>query len=90
VLLAAAAAAVALRPGDRRAAAGAAVVLAGVIAAWAASRVTGLPLVHPHAEPVDALGVVTKVVEAAGLASALWLCQPAGGRAPSAPEEVVR
>lgn len=52
----------------------AAVVLTGLIAAYAASRLT---VVWPldHREPLDALGVNTKLFEAAGLALALRLLQ---------------
>src|SRR4051795_7149543 len=52
----------------------AAVMLAGLIAAYAASRTIGLPLLEPHAEPLDAVGLVTQVVQGAGLCAALRLC----------------
>jgi hypothetical protein len=55
----------------------AAALLAGFIAAYAASRTIGLPLLEPHAEPLDAVGLVTQVVQGAGLLTALRLCQPA-------------
>jgi drug/metabolite transporter (DMT)-like permease len=90
VLLLAAGAALAIRPGDRRAAVVAAVLLAGLIAFWAASRLTGIPILQPRAEPVDAVGLVTKLVEALGLAVAAWLVQPVGDRRSSAIQEASR
>ena len=51
--------------GDRRAVAAAAVLLAALLAAYAASRFVAVwPL--EHAEPVDAVGAVTKLFEAGG------------------------
>jgi hypothetical protein len=52
----------------------AALLLAGLLTAYFASRLTTLwPLAHP--EPVDSLGALTKLVEAAGLLLALRLLQ---------------
>ena len=60
--------------GGRRVVAAAALVLAALLAAYAASRLTPVwPL--EHAEPVDAIGAVTKLFEAAGLVLALGLLQ---------------
>jgi hypothetical protein len=89
-LLLAAAVAVAIRPEDRRAAQAAALLLAGLIGAWALSRTGGIPLLAPVPEPVDVVGVATKLVEAAGLALALWIGQSAGGRRSSATQEASR
>jgi hypothetical protein len=50
-----------------------AVLLSGLILAYAVSRTAGLPIVHPDPEPVDAIGVLTKVVEIGALALALRL-----------------
>jgi hypothetical protein len=63
----------------------AAAMLAGLIAAYAASRTIGLPLLEPHAEPLDAVGLVTQVVQGAGLCAALRLCQPTGDSMSLAP-----
>jgi hypothetical protein len=54
-----------------------AALLGGLIVAYAASRTVGLPLPGTHVEPVDAVGLVTQLVQGAGLCAALWLCQPA-------------
>jgi hypothetical protein len=55
-----------------------AVVLAGLIASYALATTTGVPLLHPEAEPVDNLALGTKAVEAVGLVAALGLIH--GGR----------
>ena len=58
----------------RRAVAAAALLLAALLGVYAASRfVVVWPL--EHAEPVDAIGAVTKLFEAAGLVLALGLLQ---------------
>lgn len=51
--------------------AAAALVLAGLLAAYALAATAGLPFLHP--EPVDGIAVATKAVEAAGLMAALAL-----------------
>lgn len=57
----------------------AALLLGSLLAAYAASRVLVVPPLT-HAEPVDALGLVTKLTGAAGLVLALRLVRtPAGG-----------
>jgi hypothetical protein len=86
-LLALVAAALAFRPDDGRVAAAAALLMAGLILSWAASRTTGLPVLEPDPEPVGALDLVTKVIEALGFATALWLSGQSGGRRPSPIEE---
>jgi hypothetical protein len=59
---------------DRSAVAAAALLLAALLGVYAVSRlVTVWPLEHP--EPVDAIGAVTKLFEAAGLLLALGLLQ---------------
>ena len=50
-----------------------ALLLAGLLVAYAASRTTGIPWIEPDAEPVDAGGVAAKLAEAAGLLFALKL-----------------
>ena len=47
--------------------AAAAAVFGGLIAAYALVVTTGVPIVHPDREPVEALALVTKAVEAVGL-----------------------
>jgi hypothetical protein len=89
-LLLAGAIVLAIRPDSRGAARGAALLLAGLIACYAASRTTGLPLLEPHAEPLDAVGAATKLVEAIGLVFALWLSRPVGGRRSPLTQEVAR
>ena len=89
-LLGAAAVALAIRPECLRAAQGAAVLLAGLIALYAASRSTGIPLLEPHAEPLDAVGVTTKLVEAVGLVFALRLSRSVGDRRSPQLQEVAR
>ncbi len=83
-------AALALRPQDPRIAMVAGLLLSGLIASWGASRVTGIPFLQPRPEPVDLVGLVTKLVEVLGLAFALWLSQPVDGRRSPAIQEVSR
>src|SRR5438105_445439 len=71
-------AAAAFRPADRRVARLSVVLFGGLIAAYAASRTTGIPLLAPDPEAVDGVGVVAVAIEVAGLACALWLGQPIG------------
>ncbi|HEV2785410.1 MAG TPA: hypothetical protein VGV67_03400 [Solirubrobacteraceae bacterium] len=86
--LVAAVAALVSRPEDRAVAEVVAVLLAALIVSWAASRSTGIPALHPHPEAIDAVGAVTKLVEALGLACAIWQSQqPGGRRSPSIQEE---
>jgi len=68
------------RPASRAAVAGAGAVLAGLLASYALATTTGLPLLHPDAEPVDGLALATKAIEAVGLLAAahlLWRGRPA-------------
>lgn len=46
------------------------VVLAGLLASYALATTTGLPLLHAEAEPVEALALATKAIEAVGLLAA--------------------
>jgi hypothetical protein len=75
------------RPANASALAAAALTFAGLLASYALATTTGLPVLHPDPEPVDALALVTKGIEAAGLLAAsslLWrhvavtLLQPKG------------
>jgi hypothetical protein len=76
VALLATAAAVALRPSARPVARTAALVLGGLILAYIASRTTGIPILAPNPEAVEAIGVIAVCVELLGLLCALSLVQP--------------
>ncbi len=76
VLMAASVAALTKWPGDRRIARAVALFLAGLMAAYAATRTTGIPWLAPDPEELDGVGLATNVVEGVGLAFALWLGQP--------------
>jgi hydrogenase/urease accessory protein HupE len=68
------------RPDSTAALAVAALVLAGLLASYALATTTGLPLLHPDAEPVTGLALATKVIETVGLLAAghlLWRGRPA-------------
>jgi hypothetical protein len=63
------------RPASLLPVATAAATFAGLLVSYALAITTGLPLLHPDAEPVDGLALATKAIEAAGLlaaASLLW------------------
>lgn len=51
----------------------AAVLLAGLVAAYAASRTVGLPAVGVEHGSLDPLGLSAKAIETAGLGAAVWL-----------------
>ena len=87
VLLLGAAAVVALHD-SRRAMSATALLFAGLIAAYVASRTTGIPWLEPEAEPADAVGLATKVVEAIGLAFAVALIKPVGDERSFTSQEV--
>jgi hypothetical protein len=90
-LLTATAVALGARPRDRRTNVGAALLMAGLIGAYIASRTTGIPLLQPEPEAVDAAGIATGLVEAIGVAFALWKIQADGPlRKPSPLQEVLR
>jgi hypothetical protein len=76
ILLAASLAALTKWPGDRKIARAAALLLAGLMAGYVATRTTGIPWLAPDPEELDGVGLATNVVEALGLAFALWLGQP--------------
>ena len=73
VLLAGLAVALTVSPASRLPLAGAALVLAGLLGSYALATTTGLPVLHPHPEPVDGLALATKAFEVVGLATALDL-----------------
>ena len=71
-------AAVAIRPEAQLPASLAALLFAGLILAYVASRTTGLPVLEPEPEPVDAIGIVTVAVQLVGALAALWLIRTEG------------
>jgi hypothetical protein len=64
--------------------AAAVLLLCSLLVAYAATRLVALPPLT-HAEPADALGAATKLVEAAGLVLALRLLHTPAGRATALP-----
>jgi len=70
VVLAALAVGLTLGPGSSVALTAAALVLAGLLGAYALAVTTGLPLLHGEPEPVDGLALATKAIEAVGLLAA--------------------
>jgi hypothetical protein len=48
-------------------------VFAGLLGSYALATTTGLPVLHPHPEPVDGLALATKAIEALGLLAATSL-----------------
>ena len=58
------------RPGSMLALAAAAATLSGLLASYALAITTGVPLLHPHPEPVDGLALATKAIEIVGLLAA--------------------
>jgi hypothetical protein len=63
------------RPANALALGAAALTLGGLLASYALATTTGLPVLHPHPEPIDGLALATKAIEAAGLVAAtslLW------------------
>ena len=47
--------------------------LLGLLVAYGLAVTSGVPLLHPHPEPVDGLAIATKAVEAVGLLAAVSL-----------------
>lgn len=62
-----------VRSDPRPAAAAAALTLAGLLVSYALVVWHGLPVLHPEAEPVDALALATKAIEGVGLVLAASL-----------------
>jgi apolipoprotein N-acyltransferase len=75
-LLLATGTAAALRQMDRRVALASALLFAGLIVGYTASRTSGIPLLSPDPESVDVVGVLINAVEALGLAAALAQLRP--------------
>ena len=65
-----------------------ALLFAGLIAAYVASRTTGIPWLQPDAEPADAVGLATKVVGASGFFFALKLIHSVGDERSFTSQEV--
>ena len=61
------------RPESALALAAAAATLSGLLASYALAITTGVPLLHPHPEPVDGLALVAKAIEIVGLLAATSL-----------------
>jgi hypothetical protein len=61
------------RPASMLAFATAVATLAGLLASYALAITTGVPLLHPHPEPVDSLALATKAIEIVGLLAAMSL-----------------
>jgi hypothetical protein len=76
VLLAAAVAALALRPGDRRPVAAMGILLATVAGAYVVTRLVAIPPLDPEREPFDALGICTSAIEVFGLVVAVHIHRP--------------
>jgi len=76
VLLAAAVAMLALRPGDRRPVAAMGALLATVAGGYVVTRLVAIPPLDPEREPFDALGVCTSAIEAFGLVVAVHIHRP--------------
>jgi hypothetical protein len=54
-----------------------ALLLVALISAYVVSRTAGVPLIGTEVEEVDAVGLTTQALQAAGLAAALVLTKPA-------------
>jgi hypothetical protein len=76
LVLLATGAASSFRPSARPVASVAAFVLGGLILAYIASRSTGIPILAPDPEAVDAIGVAAVCIEVLGVLCALRLAQP--------------
>lgn len=76
VLLAAAVAALALRPGDRLPVRALAVLLGSVAVAYVVTRLVAISPLDPEREPFDTLGVCTSAIEVIGLALAVHIQVP--------------
>ncbi|MGH2885133.1 MAG: hypothetical protein ACRDPA_20915 [Solirubrobacteraceae bacterium] len=78
VLLVAAAIAVAARPEDRPITSATGLLLACLMLAYLASLTTGIPVLDPDPEALDAVGIATNAFQALGVLVALWLIHPLG------------
>ena len=55
------------RPASTLALAAAGATLSGLLVSYALAITTGVPVLHPHVEPVEGLALATKAIEAVGL-----------------------
>lgn len=62
-----------LRPASASALTAAAGTFAGLLASYVLAVTTGVPVLHPHPEPVDGLALATKAIEIVGLLAATSL-----------------
>lgn len=76
LLLAAAVAALALRPDDRRRVAALSVLLATVATGYLVTRLAAIPPLDPERESFDTLGICTSAIEAFGLVLAVHIHTP--------------
>ena len=61
------------RPGSALALAAAAATLVGLLVSYALAITTGVPVLHPHPEPIEGLALATKAIEVVGLLAATSL-----------------
>ena len=61
------------RPESALGLAAAAVTFSGLLASYAFAITTGVPVLHPHPEPVGGLALATKAIEVVGLLAATSL-----------------
>jgi hypothetical protein len=73
ILLASLVVGLTLWPASRVPLAGVAITFVGLLAAYGLAITTGVPTLHPEAEPVDGLALATKAFEVGGLVTALTL-----------------
>jgi hypothetical protein len=76
VLFAAAVAALALRPDDRRPVAALCVLLATVAGGYVVTRLAAIPPLDPERESFDTLGICTSAIEVFGLVLAVHIQTP--------------
>lgn len=61
------------RPESRAVTSVAGLVLLGLLVSYAVASTSGIPILHPEVDSIDAVGVLTKAVEVLGLGLALGL-----------------
>ena len=61
------------RPTSALSLAAAAATLSALLASYALAITTGVPVLHPHPEPVDGLALAAKAIEVVGLLAAIGL-----------------
>jgi len=76
ILLAAAVAALALRPDDPRLVTALGALLATVAGGYVVTRLAAIPPLDPEREPFDALGICTSAIEVFGLVLAIYVHTP--------------